>query len=485
MSELFLWVINRGISAGWLVLAVLALRPALRPAPRWACLWLWGIVGLRLACPFSIESALSLIPSAETVPMNIEMRPLPAIESGVPAIDRAVNPLLGEAFTPAPLASANPLQIWVPLAAAVWLLGAAALLFYTVFSWLRLRRQLAGALRLEENIYESEAVSSPFVFGLLRPRIYLPRGLSEKDRAQVLAHERAHIRRCDHWWKPLGFLLLAVYWFHPLFWLAYRFFCRDIELACDERVIRGLDREERADYSQALLDCSVGHYMAACPLAFGEVGVKERVKSILRYRKPAPGAAAAGLAVCLLLAACFLCDPVTPDSLTLTERPFYGGSHAYTYRLDLGKKTQSARVWAEKWENGSCTASEPLLFSADTGEVRIRLDVRHEGDPSEGRDTGVEVSITDGRDASLDCYFPFPEEMRVVGWGSSGYELNQKVSAGPGSEAILAIMRFDQGSGIEMPGPRALLEEPGRLEALDCAVLIRAAFSGNAPAGTE
>ena len=313
MSGIFLKLLNLSISASWLVLVVLALRLVLKRAPKWVNVLLWGMVALRLMLPFSIESALSLIPSAETLsPEVVRFNPAPTITSGVEFIDNAVNPSLSESFAAAPLASVNPLYVWTYLAGWVWLIGLAAMLAYALVSYLRLRRRVNASIPLRENIYVCDEVPSPFILGIVRPRIYLPSALDEAQRGSVLSHERAHLARRDHWWKPLGFALLAVYWFNPLLWLAYTLLCRDIELACDERVLRGMDAGQVKDYSSALLACSVPRRMlAACPLAFGEVGVGARVKNALRYKKPAFWVVAASAAVCVVVAVCFLTNPRT------------------------------------------------------------------------------------------------------------------------------------------------------------------------------
>lgn len=311
MSGIFLKLLNLSISASWLVLVVLALRLVLKRAPKWVNVLLWGMVALRLMLPFSIESALSLIPSAETLsPEVVQFDPAPTITSGVNIIDNAVNPSLSESFAAAPSASANPLYVWTYLAGWVWLIGLAAMLAYALVSYLRLRRRVSASIPLRENIYVCDEVPSPFILGIVHPRIYLPSALDEAQRGSVLSHERAHLARRDHWWKPLGFALLAVYWFNPLLWLAYTLLCRDIELACDERVLRGMDAGQVKDYSSALLACSVPRRMlAACPLAFGEVGVGARVKNALRYKKPAFWVVAASVAVCVVVAVCFLTNP--------------------------------------------------------------------------------------------------------------------------------------------------------------------------------
>ena len=310
MNELFLKIINMSISASWLVLAVLILRFLLKKAPKWCNVLLWGIVAVRLICPFSFESTWSLIPSKETIPMNIEMAASPAIDSGIQAIDKAVNPVIGAVFTPSPVVSANPLQIWIPVFAVIWLIGVAALLVYTAVSYWCLRRKVDTAVLYRYNIFQSENVGSPFVLGLLKPKIYLPFKINGQDLEHVVAHEQAHIHRKDHWWKPLGFLLLTIHWFNPLMWLAYIFLCRDIELACDEKVIKALGNGQKADYAQALVACSVNHHrIAACPLAFGEVGVKERVKSVMNYKKPAFWIVILAVISCVIVAVCFLTNP--------------------------------------------------------------------------------------------------------------------------------------------------------------------------------
>ena len=309
MAEIFQKALNMSIAAGWLILAVIALRLLLRRAPKRFRLLLWAVVGLRLALPWSIESALSLIPSAQTLPEGIMLERAPVLDTGLSALNGAINPGFTAAFTPELGASANPLQVLLPIAAAFWMLGAAAMLLWALVSWLRLRKRVREAVRLEENVYECE-IASPFVLGLFRPRIYLPFSLENGERELVLAHERAHITAGDHIIKPLGWLLLAGHWYNPLVWLAYALFCRDIELACDERVVRGLSLSDRADYSQALLDLSRPRGgVRACPLAFGESSVKGRVKSVLSYKKPAFWLVLLAVVVCVGAAVCFLTDP--------------------------------------------------------------------------------------------------------------------------------------------------------------------------------
>lgn len=310
MAEVFQKLLNMSIAAGWLILAVVVLRFVLKKAPKRFVLLLWAVVGLRLALLWSIESALSLIPSAATLPEGIMMERTPSLDTGIPALNNAINPGFAAAFAPEPAASANPLQVLLPIASLIWLAGAAAMLIWALASWLRLRSRMRTAVRLEGNVYESEMAVGPFVLGLFRPRIYLPFGLGEAERGHVLAHEREHIRRGDQVVKLLGFLLLCLHWFNPLVWLAYALLCRDIELACDERVVRNMGSGERADYSQTLLELSrPKRFVSVCPLAFGEVSVKGRVKSVLSYKKPAFWLVVLAIVVCIGAAVCFLTDP--------------------------------------------------------------------------------------------------------------------------------------------------------------------------------
>ena len=326
MGEIFLRLLNVSINAGWLVLAVIVLRLIFKKAPRWIFCLLWALVGIRLLLPFSIKSVFSLIPSAETVPQEIFFETEPKINSGIAQLNNAVNPVISSSLAPAPGDSANPVQVYGYIAGVLWAVGLAAMLIYALVSWIMLRRKVRTATRLRENIFQSEAVGSPFVLGIFCPRIYLPYDISEEDSRYVIEHERAHLRRGDHLIKPLGFLLLSVYWFNPLLWAAYILLCRDIEFACDEKVISGLEEQERRAYSKALLSQSIDRRrISACPLAFGEVGVKERIKSVMNYKKPAFWVMIAALIVCAVTAVCFLTDPAGIRLTQLSDAGDYSG----------------------------------------------------------------------------------------------------------------------------------------------------------------
>ena len=394
MNELFLKIINMSISASWLVLAVLILRFVLKKAPKWINVLLWGIVAIRLICPFSFESTLSLIPSAETIPLNIGMDTTPTINSGISAINNAVNPIISQSNTPMAGASVNLLQITIGIYEYIWIFGMIALALYTAISYWRLRRKVDTAVRYKDNIFQSENVSFPFVLGIIKPRIYLPFKMNGQDLEHVVAHEHAHIRRKDHWWKPFGFLLLTIHWFNPLMWMAYVLLCRDIELACDEKVIKELGNEQRGDYTQALVACSVNRRMiAACPLAFGEVSVKERVKSVMNYKKPAFWVIIISVIVCVGVAVCFLTNP-KQDSYTLRIVVPAGSQEKFVY---TDEEVSTIRNSIKIWSGDGLGDTEVILSPVNkTTETRYTATYLTHGMPVEfdaEKDTWFKIGV--------------------------------------------------------------------------------------------
>lgn len=310
MTQVFLHLANMSITAGYLILAVLLLRLLLRRVPKDLLLWLWVPVGLRLILPVSLKSALSLIPKANPIPMDIAQSQAPAIDSGIPVIDRAVNPVITENLTPVVTDSVNPMQIVLAIASVIWIAGMVVMLLYAAVSYFRLSRKCAVSMHLQGKIYLCDGISTPFILGIVRPRIYLPSDMNPENQSYVLKHEAAHLRHRDHWWKPLGFLVLSVYWFHPLVWVAYLLFCRDLEMACDERAISGMGEGERKAYSYALLSCAAPRRtIAMCPVAFGENSVKSRIKNVLRFKKAGFWAIAAVLVITLIASVSFLTNP--------------------------------------------------------------------------------------------------------------------------------------------------------------------------------
>ena len=374
MNELFLKIINMSISASWLILAVLILRLVLKKAPKWVNVLLWGIVAVRLICPFSFKSALSLIPSAETFPEKVISGPSFDIQTGISPVDNRINDYLGDRYFEGVTVPENNGNNIMTILTIVWIIGILLLVAYTIISYRRLHREIDTAVHYRDNIFQSENVSSPFVLGIINPRIYLPFSMNEQNLEHVVAHEQAHIRRKDHWWKPLGFLLLTIYWFNPLMWLAYVLLCRDIELACDEKVIKELGNEQRADYTQALVACSVNRRMiAACPLAFGEVGVKDRVKSVMNYKKPAFWIIILAVIACVIVAVCFLTNP-KQDRYTLRIVVPAGSQEEFVY---TDEEVSTVRNSIKIWSGDGLGDTEVLLFpvnkTAETGYTATYL----------------------------------------------------------------------------------------------------------------
>ncbi len=420
MTDVFLELLNRSISASYLVLAVLLVRPLLKKAPKWMMVLLWGIVAVRLLCPVSLESALSLIPSAQTIPPTITVDATPQIQSGIPALNAAVNPMLSGSNPPMPTASATPLQITFGLLSDLWAIGAGLMLLYSLGSYWNLRWKLSTAVRLRDNIFQSEQVESPFVLGLLNPRIYLPFDMAEENRDFVIAHERSHIRRKDHWWKPLGFFLLSLHWFNPVMWLAYWLLSRDIELACDEAVIDQLDQDQKADYSQALLWCSLGRRQRLlCPLAFGEVSVAQRVKSILHYKKPGLWVCLTSVALCVAVAVCFLTNP-SRDNFEISFTVPAGSQAQYVYAteeisptgntitLSGGETLPDTEFILESLDSGIrygpnyLTPGMPVTVTVEPGWYRVGVNVQN----SETEEDSFTVYV-EGVQVRISEYDPF------------------------------------------------------------------------------
>ena len=402
MTRVFLYLANQSITAGYLILAVLLLRLLLHRAPRNLLLWLWVPVGLRLILPVSAKSALSLIPRAKPIPMDIAYSPAPAIDSGIPVIDRAVNPVITENLTPVVTASVNPMQIVLAIISNLWLAGMVVMLLYAAVSYYRLSRKCAVSMHLQGKLYLCDNIPTPFVLGIINPKIYLPSDMAPENQSYVLKHEAAHLRHRDHWWKPLGFLLLCVYWFQPLVWIAYFLFCRDLEMACDERAVAGMGEGERKAYSYALLSCAAPrHTIAMCPVAFGENSVKSRIKNVLRFKKAGFWVIAGVLVISVIVAVCFLTNPkeeeepllqtvpdtVPTEAMEAAEEDYQplSGYYAYTnggLTLEIDKvsgvKTQTAR-------DSSGEAYEQTILLTEPGTVVSIVDPDMNGEAENWR----------------------------------------------------------------------------------------------------
>lgn len=355
METVFLHLLNMSITAGWIALAIIILRLFLKKAPKWITVLLWGLVGLRLIFPVSTESVLSLIPSAETVPPEIIYAQEPQVHTGIEFFNSAVNPVISENLAPETGASVNPVQIILFIATIVWLAGVAGMFIYTLVSFLSLRNKVRASILIEKNTYICDSINTPFILGVIRPKIYLPSDLAKTEQEYVLSHERAHIKRKDHLIKPLGFILLSVYWFNPLLWVAYILLCRDIETACDEKVIKDMELQQKKEYSSALLNCSIPRRMiSACPLAFGEVSVKQRIKNVLNYKKPTFWITIVAVILCIALSVGFLTNPVehNPYGVKVVDSGSdIEGVSLELLELEIAEDSESNPYIEVKWKN--------------------------------------------------------------------------------------------------------------------------------------
>lgn len=585
-DRIFSALLNRAVAATLLILAVCVYRALSPKAPKWTRLFLWALAGLRLCLPFSIRSAWSLVPSEKILDYEMaQYAAKPEITSGIAALNRAVNPAFGESFAATPAASINPLQVWMHLAGLVWAIGVLALLLAALVSVWKLRRRVQASIELQKGVRLCDAIDTPFLLGLFRPTVYLPSQLSQQERDVVLAHEAAHKTHGDCVWKGLGYGILCVYWFYPPVWLGYALFCRDLELACDERAVKRLSLEEKKRYASVLLSCSVPRgSFPVCPLAFGEVGVKERVKRVLD-KKPAKALIALALAVCLVIGVCFLTakqdeqiyglsagsyvmdeadavqilpsrvtfrmsgnrhefvfmlSPISSyymageftmndgfvtcsdglytlvfkmkdndtivlqipdqDGLHMSGLFIPNGTEFYyeapddsrlifykqesatgelraDFRLDFGEALDYGEVWAECWQDGVCTKSEPLVLNREDEQLHLSFQVQG----SEAQNApAVQVSMQSGASDAVLTRFALPDTM--LGFGFKSYEDGQEIYPYDGDTYVLAAFAPDLGDGIPQYECIDLSMEPAFSEQAACMVLVKAVFgSGEFP----
>lgn len=374
MNQFFIVLLNNAVISSVLIFAVIMIRACIKKAPRWITCALWGLVAIKLVFPFSIESMLSMIPSSRPIPVDIAYQAVPQIESGVTVINNIVNPVLEANFTPSEVVAVNPMQVVVSLAATVWMVGVAVLCLYLMISYVLLRKKVAVSKNIFENVYLCDDVSNPFILGIMNPGIYLPSGMKQDTMECVLEHEKAHLKRFDHIWKPLGFFILTVYWFHPLCWIAYALLCKDIEFACDEKVTKDRDKAWKATYCQALLDCSAGRRMiSACPVAFGEVGVKDRVRYVLNYQKPAFWMIVVAVLSGVVVAVCFMTSPKSESAVTEMNAEAMIGDMQEKPE-DTGTIDLVAALTARKWAQAFCDGDGMTIVSMASEEVLMQFE---------------------------------------------------------------------------------------------------------------
>ncbi|MBQ6337005.1 MAG: M56 family metallopeptidase [Ruminococcus sp.] len=372
MTDVFKQILQFSIQAGLIVLALIVLRLILRKAPRSLICSLWALVAVRLVFPFHIESIFSLAPMTDTLTITSDVTTHGFTQQSADPRNVTIitAPVSGEPI----FAQSTPMSFY-QIAAYVWAAGVLIMLIYALISYLRLYRLTKEKVKADDH-WLCDKISSPFILGLFRPRIILPFTVDEADKPYILAHERAHLKRRDHLWKPLGFLLLSVYWFNPLLWVAYILLCRDIEMACDEKVLKELGFESKKPYATALVNAAAPRRMvAACPLAFGETGVKARVKNVLNYKKPAFWVIVTVIVLSVVIAVCFLTNPVSKSN-SVTATPDNANSPVSASYIWSSFDESGSRQDGYAFVNLRVSNYSDQYITLDMGKVRVYKDGR-------------------------------------------------------------------------------------------------------------
>ena len=483
MPKLF----NMSLTASVAIVLVILLRLFLKKAPKVISYALWGVVLFRLLCPVSIGSNFSLYnlfdaPTEESgtmtsvieyVPSNIVHTEYPSVALPVPGISDAINEALPQGREQL---VADPLEAPMSIATYVWMIGVLGMGIYSIVSYVRLRRKLSVVVPLRDNIFIADDIKSPFVVGLFRPKIYLPCNLGDKEQEYIILHEQHHIKRLDHVMKALAFLALAIHWFNPLVWVAFILASKDMEMSCDEAVIRKVDGDVRADYSASLLTLATGRrIIAGTPLAFGEGDTKGRINNLSKWKKPAVWVVLIAVVACAVLAVTVLTNPITMgDHFVLTNTDSPANTNKLSYDIQLGNKAMSGQIYVEQWIDGACVKSAPVVMTQYVDSIDIIMRDRREDGTSVGTDIQIETNQYGG---SLLTYFEHPESFNVIGWGFKGYELNEKNKLTSNEEVILAAKVFDNGSGIRAFDCETLVNEPERIKDAGYMIVVRAVFS--------
>ena len=480
-------LLNMSLTAGVAIVFVILLRLLLKKAPTVISYALWGVVLFRLLCPVSIGSDFSVYnlfdaPAQESgtitsvieyVPSNIVHTEYPSVALPVPGISDVINDALPQGQEQL---VADPLEAPMSITTYIWMIGVLVMAIYSIVSYVRLRRKLSVVVPLRDNIFIADDIKSPFVVGLFRPKIYLPCNLGDKEQEYIILHEQHHIKRLDHVMKALAFLALAIHWFNPLVWVAFILASKDMEMSCDEAVIRKVDGDVRADYSASLLTLATGRrIIAGTPLAFGEGDTKGRINNLSKWKKPAVWVVLIAVVACAVLAVTVLTNPITMgDHFVLTNTDSPANTNKLSYDIQLGNKAMSGEIYVEQWIDGVCVKSAPVVMTQYVDSIEITMKDRREDGSSVGTDIQIETNQYGG---SLLTYFEHPENFNVIGWGFKGYELNEKNKLTSSEEVILAAKVFDNGSGIRAYDCNTLVNEPERIKDAAYMIVVRAVFS--------
>lgn len=487
-GRIFTLILQMSLTGSLAILIVCLTRLLLNKAPKWISSLLWIIVLVRLICPVTVTSGFSLIPQsvsngqilsdwAETYTGDVQI-----IHSNNPeyqmAVDAGREPIYageGEYYTVTQTdGTGEPETVQntvFPVLGLVWMAGTAGMMLYGLLSGILLKRKLIGAVRLRENIWISDYIETPFVWGLVFPKIYLPSSLDEKEQAYIILHERYHIRRLDHITRLIAYFVLCLHWFNPLVWLAFVLSGRDMEMSCDEAVVRKMGDGIRADYAASLLRLTTHRFLAGAPLAFGEGDTSSRIRNLSGWKKPAKWVIAAAVILTALVGISLLTNP-RPGQDTLKFLGVQDDSWSWNaeFAADFGEQVGSGTIYAEQWSDGECVRSSPVTFTRFIEELSIQT-----GFDRENGSVNIQID-TDQYGGSLLTGFQLPDDRKAIGWSFTSYEDGEKIAVNPGEERILAALAFDLGEGVRAFDCETLTRDPERLEQADYMIVIRICF---------
>ena len=490
LDNIYMQVLDMSKTASIVILVVVLARLLLKKAPKVFSYALWAVVLFRLLCPVTFEAPVSIVPEMNSVSQGYTLSEesisvFGAGEAAYQAVGDALNGGLGIQHIRTTEKTETGMtkyvttdwwSVWILFGQYVWVAGITAMLIYSAVSYLKLRKKLSVVVPLRDNIFIADDIKSPFVVGLFRPKIYLPCNLGDKEQEYIILHEQHHIKRLDHVMKALAFLALAIHWFNPLVWVAFVLASKDMEMSCDEAVIRKVDGDVRADYSASLLTLATGRrIIAGTPLAFGEGDTKGRINNLSKWKKPAVWVVLIAVVACAVLAVTVLTNPITMgDHFVLTNTDSPANTNKLSYDIQLGNKAMSGQIYVEQWIDGACVKSAPVVMTQYVDSIEITMRDRREDGTSVGTDIQIETNQYGG---SLLTYFEHPENFNVIGWGFKGYELNEKNKLTSSEEVILAAKVFDNGSGIRAYDCKTLVNEPERIKEAAYMIVVRAVFS--------
>ena len=490
LDNIYMQVLDMSKTASIVILVVVLARLLLKKAPKVFSYALWAVVLFRLLCPVTFEAPVSIVPEMNSVSQGYTLSEESISVFGVgeaayQAVGDALNGGLGIQHIRTTEKTETGMtkyvttdwwSVWILFGQYVWVAGITAMLIYSAVSYLKLRKKLSVVVPLRDNIFIADDIKSPFVVGLFRPKIYLPCNLGDKEQEYIILHEQHHIKRLDHVMKALAFLALAIHWFNPLVWVAFVLASKDMEMSCDEAVIRKVEGDVRADYSASLLTLATGRrIIAGTPLAFGEGDTKGRINNLSKWKKPAVWVVLIAVVACAVLAVTVLTNPITMgDHFVLTNTDSPANINKLSYDIQLGNKAMSGQIYVEQWIDGACVKSAPVVMTQYVDSIDIIMRDRREDGTSVGTDIQIETNQYGG---SLLTYFEHPESFNVIGWGFKGYELNEKNKLTSNEEVILAAKVFDNGSGIRAFDCETLVNEPERIKDAGYMIVVRAVFS--------